>query len=353
MSINTQIRHRNKISQPEIKMATRAFTDRHSSETLFIIYLYIIYEIKKKSNVISSHEGSVLVCIPAFNEAKKIVEIINKSKKYADAVIVYDDGSTDDTYALATTAGATVIRSPKNAGYGTAIRALFQAAREQNADIMITLDSDGQHDPDQIPRLIETLRTQNFDIVIGSRFLTKDDKEKVPKFRGLGIRTITKLTQSASYSGLTDSQSGFRAYNRNALTKINLFEDGMAVSTEILLRAREKNLSATEVPITINYQTEDTSTHNPITHGVGVLYSVLQYISLQHPLAFYGLPGIALLGVAAYFLKNALHLFSTTGFVSTNMILISIGIAVVGVILLATGAIVYTLIALLRGRIKN
>jgi glycosyltransferase involved in cell wall biosynthesis len=301
----------------------------------------------------SNHHGRVLVCIPAFNEARNIVEVINKSEKYADGVIVYDDGSTDDTYELARKAGATVIKSHKNTGYGTAIRALFQAAREQNADIMITLDSDGQHNPDHIPRLIEPIRTQNFDIVIGSRFLSKDDKEKVPRYRSLGIKTITKLTQSASYSGLTDSQSGFRAYNKNALTKINLFEDGMAVSTEILLRAREKNLSATEVPITINYETDDTSTHNPITHGVGVLYSVLQYISLQHPLAFYGIPGIALLGIAALFLKNALHLFSTTGYVSTNMILISIGIAVVGVVLLATAAIVYTLIALLKGKIKN
>jgi glycosyltransferase involved in cell wall biosynthesis len=301
----------------------------------------------------SNPDLRVLVCIPAFNESRNIAEIINKSKKYADEVIVYDDGSTDDTYELAEKAGAKVIKSPKNTGYGTAIRALFHAARDQNADIMITLDSDGQHNPDHIPRLIEPLRTQNFDIVIGSRFLSKDDKEKVPKYRSLGIKTITKLTQSASYTGLTDSQSGFRAYNKNALSKINLFEDGMAVSTEILLRAREKNLLATEVPITVNYETYDTSTHNPIIHGVGVLYSVLQVIALRHPLAFYGLPGIALLGVAALFMKNALHLFSATGYVSTNMILISIGIAVVGVVLLATAAIVYTLIALLKGRINN
>jgi len=311
-----------------------------------------IYGDGAEFNVNATPEPRILVCIPAFNESKNIVEIINRSKKYVDGVIVYDDGSTDDTSELARTTGATVIRSPKNTGYGTAIRALFQAAKDQNADIMVTLDSDGQHNPDHIPRLIEPLRTQNFDIVIGSRFLSKDDKEKVPRYRSLGIKTITKLTQSASYAGLTDSQSGFRAYNKNALSKINLFEDGMAVSTEILLRAREKDLLATEVPITIKYQVDDTSTHNPISHGVGVLYSVLQYISLRHPLAFYGLPGIVLLGVAALFLRNALHLFSTSGYVSTNMILISVGIAVVGVILLATGAIVYTLIALLKGRIK-
>jgi glycosyltransferase involved in cell wall biosynthesis len=294
----------------------------------------------------------ILVCIPAFNEAKTIEDIIIKSKEYADGVIVYDAGSTDNTYDLAKSSGATVIKSPKNTGYGAAIRALFQAAKDQNADVMITLDSDGQHNPDQIPVLIEPLLKQGVDLVIGSRFLNRNDKERVPRYRSFGIKTITKLTQAASYGGITDAQSGFRAYNKNALSKINLFEDGMAVSIEILLRAKEKNLLTTEVPISINYDVKDTSTHNPISHGVGVLYSVLQFISLRHPLAFYGLPGIALLGVAAFFLRNALHLFSTTGYVSTNMILISVGIAVVGVVLLATAAIVYTLVALLKDRIK-
>ena len=301
----------------------------------------------------SNHDVKILVCIPAFNEAKTISEVIMKSKKYADGIIVYDDGSTDDTYEVSNSAGATVIRNPENKGYGVAIRSLFQAAKEQDADIMVTLDSDGQHNPDQIPQLIGPVLRQRFDMVIGSRFLNSNDKEKVPRYRSLGIKTITKLTQAASYNGITDSQSGFRAYSRNALSKINLFEDGMAVSIEILLRAKEKNLLTTEVPITINYDMRDTSTHNPISHGVGVLYSVLQFVSLRHPLAFYGLPGIVLLGVAALFLRNALHLFSTTGYVSTNMILISVGIAVVGVVLLATAAIVYTLIALLKGRIKN
>jgi glycosyltransferase involved in cell wall biosynthesis len=294
----------------------------------------------------------ILVCIPAFNEAKSIADVISKSKKYADGVIVYDDGSTDDTHEVANSVGASVIRNPENKGYGVAIRSLFQAAKEQNADIMITLDSDGQHNPDEIPQLIEPLLKQRFDMVIGSRFLDSNGKEKVPRYRSFGIKTITKLTRAASYSGITDSQSGFRAYNKNALSKINLFEDGMAVSVEILLRAKEKNLLITEVPITINYDVKDTSTHNPISHGVGVLYSVLQFVSLRHPLAFYGLPGIALLGVAAFFLRNALHLFSTTGFVSTNMILIAVGIAVVGVILLATAAIVFTLVALLKGKVK-
>jgi len=82
----------------------------------------------------SDSNAKIFICIPAFNDAKNIVEVINKSKKYADGVIVYDDGSTDDTAELAKTAGATVIKSPKNTGYGAAIRALIQAAKDKNAD---------------------------------------------------------------------------------------------------------------------------------------------------------------------------------------------------------------------------
>ena len=299
-----------------------------------------------------SQIGRVLVCIPAFNEAKNISDIISKSKKYANEIIVYDDGSTDDTYEVAMAAGATVIRNPENKGYGVAIRSLFQFAKERNADVMVTLDSDGQHDPDQIPDLIRPILQDKLDIVIGSRFLNKEDKKKVPRYRSFGIKTITKFTQYVSYGNITDSQSGFRAYNKNALSKINLFEDGMAVSTEILLRAREKNLLSTEVPITIIYDIKDTSTHNPLKHGIGVLFSVFQFISLRHPFTFYGLPGIVLLIVSAIFMRNALTLFSKTGYVSTNMILVAVGIAVVGVVLLATAAILYTLIALLKERVK-
>ena len=97
-----------------------------------------------------SHEPKILICITAFNEAKSITDIIIKAKQYGDEVIVYDDGSSDDTSQIATSAGASVIRNPENKGYGVAIRSLFQVAKEKDADIMVTLDSDGQHNPDQI-----------------------------------------------------------------------------------------------------------------------------------------------------------------------------------------------------------
>lgn len=301
----------------------------------------------------STYPQRILACIPAYNEAKKIGEIINKAKKYVTDVLVYDDGSDDNTDEVAKAAGAVVIRSPRNKGYGVAIKALFEAAREEKADVMVTLDSDGQHDPDQIPEIIEPIVNDHCDVVIGSRFLNESDKERVPKYRSFGIKTITKLTQVASYHNITDAQSGFRAYSRKALSMINLFEDGMSVSTEILLRSKEKNLTIKEVPVTINYSVGKSSTHNPISHGAGVLYSVLQFISLRHPLAFYGFPGIALLIISAFYISNAMELFSATRYISTNMILVSVGAAVVGVVLLATGAILYTITALLKGRIRE
>ena len=295
----------------------------------------------------------VLVCIPAFNEAKSIGAIVGKAKSYATEVIVCDDGSVDETYNAAKAAGALVIRHPVNKGYGAAVKTLFCAARERNADVMVTLDSDGQHDPSQIPRVIAPILNEGFDLVIGSRFLDNDDKKKVPAYRTFGIKTITKFAQLASYDNITDAQSGFRAYGKNALSKIDLVEEGMAVSTEILVRAGEKNLMIKEVPITITYDVDDASTHNPVSHGLSVLATIFRFISLRHPLPFYGLPGLAFLIVAGVFMSDALNLFSSTRFVSTNMILISIGAAVIGVVLIVTGVILSTISALLRDKIRN
>jgi glycosyltransferase involved in cell wall biosynthesis len=297
-----------------------------------------------------SNNAYVIACIPAYNESKTISNLVQRTKKYATEVIVYDDGSVDKTCELARTAGATVIRSSINKGYGAAIKSLFQAAREKNADIMITLDSDGQHDPDQIPYVLEPVLEHQCDIAIGSRFLNHTDKEKVPMYRSLGIKTITKLTSTGSLSNITDAQSGFRAFSKRALWNINLFEKGMAVSTEILLTAKEKNLMIKEVPATIRYDVSNPSTHNPITQGITTVNSIIQFISLRHPLTFYVLPGLILLAVAAIFAFSAVDLYSATKYIPTNMSLVSLGASIIGIVLLATGIILNRLIALLKRR---
>jgi glycosyltransferase involved in cell wall biosynthesis len=297
--------------------------------------------------------AKIMVCIPAFNAAKNIGQVIDKAKRYAHEVVVYDDGSVDRTNEIVKDAGATLIRHPINKGYGAAIKKLFRLAREKNADIMVTLDSDGQHDPDYIPSLIKPISNDGFDMVIGSRFLSEEGEKKVPRYRSLGIRTITKFAKAISFSNLTDAQSGFRAYSKDAIAKINLFEEGMSVSAEILLRAKENGLSVKEVPVTIDYDVVRRSTHNAVSHGIGVLYSIIHFISLRHPLLCYGIAGIALLVVAASYTTNAVELFSKTRFVSTNLILLSVGTALVGIVLLATGTIIYSIKALLKGRLGD
>jgi glycosyltransferase involved in cell wall biosynthesis len=296
----------------------------------------------------------VLVCIPAYNESKTIGDIVRKAKNYADEVIVYDDGSADNTYDMAKAAGADdVVRSPVNNGYGVAIRTLFQAAREKKSDIMVTMDSDGQHNPEQIPDIIKPIVEEGIDMVIGSRFMSLKDTQRVPRYRTLGIKAITKLAQSASYSNITDSQNGFRAYSKNAVLKLNLFENGMPVSTEILLNAKQKNLTLKEVPIEVSYDVEAASSQNPVLHGTGLVFTLMQFVALHHPLASFGIPGVILLIIAAVFTNTALDLFSKNGYVSTNLIMVSVGSGVVGAVLLVTCTILYTLTALLKGRIKD
>ena len=232
-----------------------------------------------------------IVCIPAYNEEIKINDVVKKSLPYADKVIVCDDGSTDDTAALAKKAGAVVISHEKNQGYGATISTLFDYCRKNNAEIMVTLDGDGQHNPDQIPDLINVILKHKVDVVIGSRSL-KDDKN-LPSYRKTGIKIITSTINSATNLKVTDSQSGFRAYSKEAINLIRPTESGMAVSTEILVKISNNGLSMAEVPITVSY-IGDTSTEHPVTHGTHVIGSTLKYVSIKHPMYFYGLPGILL-----------------------------------------------------------
>jgi glycosyltransferase involved in cell wall biosynthesis len=303
--------------------------------------------------------GKILICIPAYNQAKNIGTVIKKAKNYGE-VIVYDDGSIDNTSEAVKAAGGLAIRSPKNRGYGIAIKRLFRIAKEKAADIMVTIDSDGQHDPTDIPSLLYPIINDGYDVVIGSRFLSEQAKQKIPKYRRFGIQTITKFTKVASFSSITDAQSGYRAYSKDAIAKILLFEDGMAVSTEILMRAKENDLTIKEVPVTIEYDLERTSARNTFAHGVGVLHYVIHFISLHHPLSFYGVGGIVLLAVAAFYTHDALQqLFSekrylpTDLILPTNLILISVGTFVVGVVLLVTGVILYSVKAMIQGRLRD
>jgi hypothetical protein len=128
----------------------------------------------------------------------------------------------------------------------------------------------------------------------------------------------------------------------------------MAISTEILFKANERNLRVVEVPVTTKgYDLKDSSTHNPLKLGWEVFSHVLKFLSIKHPMIFYGIPGLVFLIISSFFMYSAIDLFSSTRYVSTNLIIISIGFALFGIILLATGAIAYTITSLFRSRMSD
>jgi len=288
-----------------------------------------------------------LVCIPAFNEEKTIGEIVEKSLQYADNVIVCNDGSTDNTEKKAKEKGAIIINHKKNLGYGAAIISLFEEARKQNAEIMVTLDGDGQHDPAEIPNLVKALIENKVDVVIGSRFLGK--KTNSPVYRKTGIKIITSASNLGTDFKVTDSQSGFRVYSKKAIDLIHPTEEGMSVSTEILLKISNWDLSIAETPITVSYEGE-TSTHRPVPQGVSVLMNTLKFISVKHPITFYGIPGIAMIISGLVFGVQFLdeYLYNETIFYGS--LLGSIILFLVGSIILATAIILYSMATLMSER---
>ena len=285
-----------------------------------------------------------LACIPAFNEEKYIQDIVTKSLSYVDSVVVCDDGSTDDTAEVAKKAGAIVI-TQKNQGYGAAIASLFEYARKQNAQIMVTLDADGQHNPDQIPLLIDSITAHNVDVVIGSRFL--DDNTS--GYRKTGIKIITSAANYGSNFKVSDSQSGFRAYSKNAIDAIHPTEQGMSVSTEILLKISNKGLSVAEVPITITYGS-DTSEHNSVSHGVSVLMNTIKYVSIRHPLKFYGIPGMLLIIAGLVLSAVFFDAYLNDEIIFYGSLLGAVVLLLFGAILSVTAIILFSMANLIRDR---
>ena len=289
---------------------------------------------------------SIIVGIPAFNEEKNIAVLIVQLKKIADKIIVCNDGSTDLTSKIAEELGATVINHEKNLGYGAAIRSIFLKSKELDGDVLVTFDADGQHRIEDINRVVDPIINEESDLVIGSRFLDKSEKE-VPQYRKVGIKIITKITNVTIKKQLTDSQSGFRAYSKKVLNELNPSELGMGISTEILIKASAKNFRISEVPITITYN-GDTSTHNPISHGSSVLLSTIKYTSIEHPLKFYGVPSMIFFAIGLFFVYFSAQYYTEIGRLNTNLTLVAAGTMLIAVVLFITSVLLYSLISVVR-----
>ena len=288
----------------------------------------------------------ITVGIPAYNEENNISKIIKKLQKITNKIIVCDDGSSDSTGQIAKEMGALVIQHKKNLGYGAAIRSIFLKAREEQAESLITLDSDGQHRIEDIETILEPLENEKADLVIGSRFLNNDGKN-VPSYRKVGIKILTKLANTSLEDDITDSQSGFRGYGKQVIENVTPSESGMGVSNEILIKASKQGLKIVEVPIIILYD-GNTSTHNPISHGSSVLISTLKFISMEHPLKFYGIPGIAFLSIGLVFLIFTVHLFTETRQILLSSAIMGVGSVIFGIVLIQSSILLYAMVNLIR-----
>ena len=287
----------------------------------------------------------VIIGIPAFNEEKNIGPIVAKLKKKYDQVIVCDDGSSDMTETIALSLGAHVVKHDKNLGYGSAIKTIFNESRKLECDVLVTFDADGQHQISEIDSVLQPIFENKADIVIGSRFLgeTKD----LPRYRKIGIKTITGLTNVMTGSKITDSQSGFRAYTKKVLKEISPTESGMGISTEILIKASKKEMRIVEVPIIVSYE-NNIHSQEPISHGTSVIMSTIKHVAIERPLLYYGVSGLSFLIVGLIFGTWTLQIYSEERVVITNIALVGIGGVILGTILLISGTILYSIVSVVR-----
>ncbi|RME32113.1 glycosyltransferase family 2 protein [Candidatus Woesearchaeota archaeon] len=195
---------------------------------------------------------SVFIVIPAFNEERRLPEVLQRLRRAGyDHIIVVDDASRDATAAVARRAGAHVVQHKHNKGQGAALRTGIKEALRRGADIIVTFDADGQHQVREIARLVRPLVRGEADVALGSRFLGRAPGMPLVKRITLwGSKLVERLFLGVK---LTDVHNGFRAFSRDAARRIRITCNRMAHASEIVYRVHELGLSVVEVPVTIHY----------------------------------------------------------------------------------------------------
>lgn len=283
--------------------------------------------------------SEIIAVLPAYNEEVAIGSMVLRARKYVGRVIVVDDGSSDRTAEVAKIAGATVIQHPQNRGKGAALKTGFEAAN--GADIIVTMDTDGQHNPADIPKLVEPILQREADMVNGSRYLNGDEKD-TPLYRRVGQKVLDAATNLDSGLHVTDSQSGFRAFAANIKDVFSFRQNGLAIESEMLADAAQAGLRIKEVEIGVRYDVEG-STEHPISHGLRVLVKILHDMELRRPLFYFTLPGMVMAGIGVFMGLEFLRVFYHGGGLYYGPTILMVLLVLVGSFMALTGIILHSI----------
>ncbi len=285
----------------------------------------------------------IVAVIPAHDEELSIGSVILRARKYAQTVIVVDDGSTDATAEIARAAGAIVLRHERNRGKGAAISTGIRRALELAPGVVAILDADGQHRPEELPSVVAPILREEADIVVGSRYLQRG--RDVPRHRRWGHWAFTSLTNLASRVRVTDSQSGFRALSPQAAAAVAFSSEGFSVESEMQFWAHEHGLRLAETPVTALYNRRPK--RSVVAHGLMVLNGLLRLMGQYRPLLFFGVPGSLLaLGGLAWGVW-VVDIYHRTQELAIGYAMISVLLFIVGSLCLFTGIILHSVRALL------
>jgi len=220
---------------------------------------------------------SVSVVIPAYNEERNIEDILFRTEKALEAlnlpyeVVVVDDGSTDKTRFLAQRHKVTVISNGKNHGKGYALK---RGLKDVSGELVITMDADGSHRPEDIRRLVEPLMN-GADVVMGSRFTSKRERDSTKNLHILGNKLFNLLVRILTKQYITDSQTGFRAFKKKVIEEIEITCDGYAVETELTVKTLKNGYIVHEEPVSFEKRKDGCSHINPLHDGIRILKTII------------------------------------------------------------------------------
>jgi glycosyltransferase involved in cell wall biosynthesis len=295
--------------------------------------------------VTNNRNAVIIAIIPAYDESQNIAKIVSETAKYVTSIIVVDDGSHDNTAALAASMNAKVVRNRHNAGKGAALKRGLVECLKYNPDMVVTLDGDGQHDPADIPKLLEPIENEEADMVIGSRYGKSVVNLEVPRYRRFGLSFIDFMNKSLVRSPIKDTQSGFRVYAKDVLSMMAHYpSSGFGAETEQLATAELYGLRIIEIPVWVKYSgLGRTSKQNALLQGAHIISTIFHIAVERRPLLFFGVPALILMIAAISTTIVVARLYTQSTYFSVPLTLIALGFVLLGFMLLLISLVLYEL----------